>query len=146
MKENHLKHTKWRGREIMKKVLLVVVLILTAISLTGCTTAETVSNNLSEDADQFKILRKVIFYNVITGEYMHVIEGFCSIEADTIDEQLEVTCKIAEGEYIKDYLGLSDNTAYMVLQVDPANVSPYHYKVYLRPETLIPDIEIDLEE
>ena len=129
----------------MKKILLIVTVFLMAFSLSGCTSAEQVSDNLSKEADQFKILRKIIFYNVITGEYMHVIEGYCSIEADMEDEQLEVTCKLGEDSYIKDYLGISDNVSYMILQVEGVNVSEYHYKVYLRPETLIPDIEIDLE-
>jgi hypothetical protein len=75
---------------------------------------------------------------------MHVIEGYCSIEADTLDDQLEVTCKTSPTTYIKDYLGISDNTSYMVLQVDGANVSPYHYRVILRPRVLLPTIELDV--
>jgi hypothetical protein len=33
----------------------------------------------------------------------------------------------------------------MVLQLEPTNVDTYHYKVYFRPATLIPDIEVNPE-
>ena len=126
--------------------MLLVVMGL-SISLSGCMLdsdpADVVSRNLSEDADQFKVLRKVVFINGITDEYLFAIEGFCSIEADRADNQLEVTCKVGEGEYEKHFLGLSDNVTYMVLQLETHNVSENHYKVYLRPQTLIPDIELD---
>ena len=126
------------------KVLFVAIMIGIATMGAGCDAADVASQNISEGADNFEILRKVIFYNVITGEYMHVIEGYCSIEADTLDEQLEVTCKTGPSSYIKDYLGISDNTSYMVLQVEGANVSTYHYRVILRPQTLLPSIELDI--
>jgi hypothetical protein len=129
----------------MKKLLVILVAILLVFTMSGCTPADQVSDNLSKEADHFNILRKIIFYNVITGEDMYVIEGYCSIYADTLDEQLEVTCEINKGEYIKDFLGVSDNVSYMVLQVDPKNVSAYHYKVYLRPQTVLPSIEWDVE-
>ncbi len=130
----------------MKKVIILVVMILTVFTLSGCEdSANVVSENLSKEADNFQILRKVVFYNGITDEYMFAMEGYCSITADTADEQLEVTCKVGEGEYEKHFLGLSDNVSYMVLQLDTADVSEYHYKFYFRPQTLVPDIETDIE-
>lgn len=130
----------------MKKLLVLLAAVVLVLTLASCATpADTVSHNLSEDAEQFKILRKVIFYNSITGEYMYAMEGYCSIVADVADEQLEVTCEIGKGTYVKHFLGISDNVSYMVLQVDAVSVSSYHYKVYLRPETLIPAVELDVE-
>jgi hypothetical protein len=128
----------------MKKIFMLLTVLMITLSVSGCDAADLASENISKGADNFEILRKVIFYNVITGEYMHVIEGYCSIEADTLDNQLEVTCKTGPQSYIKDYLGISDNTSYMVLQVEGANVSTYHYRVILRPQTLLPSIEIDI--
>jgi hypothetical protein len=127
----------------MKKVLLLVLVVLSFFVLSSCeSAADRVSYNLSEDADQFRVLRKIVFYNGITDEYMFAMEGYCSIEADTSDNQLEVTCKVGMDKYEKHFLGLSDNVTYMVLQLDPVDVSEFHYKVYLRPQTLIPDIEV----
>ena len=79
---------------------------------------------------------------------MHIClqwRGNCSIMSDVYDNQLEVTCKVGEDEYEKHFLGLSDNVTYFVLQLETANVSEFHYKVYLRPETLIPDIEVQTD-
>ena len=129
----------------MKKLLLFITVLLMAVTLAGCTPADQVSDNLSKEADHFNILRKVVFYNSITGEYMYVIEGYCSIEADMADEQLEVTCEIEKEGYVKHFLGISDNVSYMVLQLEAADVSAYHYKIYFRPQAIIPNIELDVE-
>ena len=125
----------------MKKIALILLLV-SIIGLTGCSDAGLVSANLSTDADMFRINRRIVFYNGITGEYMLVIEGLCSIEADTLDGQLEVTCKIGENEYKKHFLGLSDNVTYFVEQLDSANVSTYHYKIIFKPSVILPNIEV----
>lgn len=124
----------------MKKVLVVMSLIF-VLALAGCSSkAETVSHNLSKDADEFRIQRRIVFFNGITDTYLLTIEGRCSIEDE--GNQLEVTCKIADGEYKKHFLGLSDNVSYFVEQTESANVSEYHYKVLFRPETIVPDIDL----
>lgn len=130
----------------MRKIFVLVAVLLTAVTLTACDdSAEVVSENLSREADNFQILRKVVFYNGITDEYMFAMEGYCSITADNIDNQLEVTCKVGPDKFEKHFLGLSDNVTYMVLQLETADVDEYHYKFYFRPQTLIPDIETDIE-
>lgn len=129
----------------MKKILLVVMIVFMLVLATGCDTdAQVASQNLSMAADQFEINRRVIFYNGITGEYMLVVEGLCSIKADTIDGQLELTCKVAPGTYKKHFLGLSDNVTYFVEQLEPSAVSPYYYKVIFKPSVIIPDIDVEL--
>ncbi|WP_324188112.1 hypothetical protein [Nocardia higoensis] len=98
-----------------------------------------VSKNLSKESDQFKIDRRVVFFNGITDKYLLVIEGKCSIKDE--NNQLEVTCKTGDDEYKKHFLGLSDNVSYFVEQVEGATVSPYHYKVIFKPETIVPDVD-----
>lgn len=101
-----------------------------------------VSHNLSKDADQFKVQRRIIFFNGITDTYLMTIEGKCSIQPDVDENQLEVTCKIEEDTYKKHYLGLSDNVSYFVEQTDAIKSDPYHYKVIFKPQTIIPDIDL----
>lgn len=116
-----------------------------ALLLTGCATdAQTASYNLSTAADQFEIDRRIIFYNGITDQYMLTIEGRCSIEVDGVDSQLEVTCKTGEDEYKKHFLGLSDNVTYFIEQLKAADVSEYHYRVIFKPESIIPDIDLEV--
>ena len=130
----------------MKKIGMIVLLVVLAFSLVGCgdfvSDASIASSNLSKDADSFKIYRRVIFYNGITNEYILQVEGYCSIDVDTYDNQLELTVKTDNGMFLKHFLGLSDNVTYFVEQLDPTLVSDKHYKVIFKPSAIIPIVEI----
>ena len=124
-----------------KKVALVVGAAAVMILLAGCPSdADVASENLSKEADQFRVDRRIVFFNGITDTYLLSIEGKCSI----FDEgnQLEVTCKTGDNEFKKHFLGLSDNVSYFVEQVEGANVSTDHYKVIFKPQTIVPDVEV----
>ena len=125
----------------MKKVILFVLLIL-VLSLVGCTDADIASENLSKEADMFKIDRRIVFYNGITNDYILVIEGRCSLGNNDSPGELTVTCKTGETTYKKHFLGLSDNVTYFAEQIDSASVDVYRYKIIFKPITIIPDIEI----
>ena len=127
----------------MKK-LLVLVLVNVFIFIGGCSPdSQVASRNLSRAAEMFEINRRVIFYNGITGEYMLSVEGLCAIKADRADNQLELTCKIGQNEFKKHFLGLSDNVTYFVEQLEPAKANVYHYRVIFKPETIIPNIDLE---
>lgn len=124
-----------------KKLIAVAAALAAAVTaLAGCSSdADVVSENLSKESDQFKIDRRVVFFNGITDKYLLSIEGKCSIKDE--NNQLEVTCKTGDDEYKKHFLGLSDNVSYFVEQLEPAEVSRYQYKVIFKPETIIPDVD-----
>lgn len=127
---------------MIKKILVVgaVLLALLGTTASACDDdADVASENLSKAADNFEIVRRIVFYNGITGVYMLVIEGRCSIEDE--GNQLEVTCKTGKDAYKKHFLGLSDNVTYFAEQIDSANVSVDHYRVSFKPEAVIPDIQ-----
>jgi len=69
----------------MKKFFKAVVVGLALVSvmpLTACSSeADTVSNNLSVQAEKFEINRRVVFINGITDTYLLTIEGLCSVES-----------------------------------------------------------------
>ena len=125
----------------MKKLLFLMIAV---IVITGCATdASVASHNLSKSADMFEIDRRVVFYNGITADYILVVEGRCSITADTMDKQLELTCKTGPTTYKKHFLGLSDNVTYFAEQLEAAAVDEYHYRVIFKPESIIPDIDLE---
>ena len=126
----------------MKKIFGCVAVVAAALSLGACSAADTASRNISYDSDNFKVMRRVVFVNGITDKYLLSIEGLCSITKDKEDLQLEVTCKTGEGEFKKHYLGISDNVTYFVEQMDASSVDTFHYKVVFRPETVLPDIDM----
>ena len=117
-------------------------MVLSILTLSGCMDdAYVASSNISKAADNFEIIRRVVFFNGITDKYLLSIEGRCSIKADALDGQLEVTCKVGENEYKKHYLGLSDNVSYFVEQLEPAEAGAYHYRVTFKPQVILPDID-----
>lgn len=126
----------------MKRIKFLVLILLLISVLTGCTDAEVVDQNLSQDADNFKVYRHIVFINNVTGEYLLEITGYCNITADIEDKQLETICKDNNGGYIKNFLGVNDTTTYFVEQIDSKYVSDKHYKMVIKPSELIPFVEV----
>lgn len=132
-----MKQTKKRGLLVAAAVIVGTLLVAS-----GCTSkADRVSGNLSQAADNFEIQRRIVFINGITDKYLMVIEGRCSLGNFDAERELSVTCKVGENAYKKHFLGLSDNVTYFVEQLETADVSEYHYRVFFRPESLVPDID-----
>lgn len=130
----------------MKKV--TILLLLMALFLAGCSAysfssdADVASKNLSTAADNFKITRRIVFYNGITNEYILEIMGKCSLGNYDSSNILSVTCKTGDNSYKKHFLGLSDNVTYFAEQIDGAGVDTYHYDIIFKPSTIIPNIKI----
>lgn len=126
----------------MKKTAIMVA--AGAIALSACQRdADVASHNLSYAADNFEIMRRVVFMNGITDQYMLEITGLCSIEDQK--NQLEVTCKTGPDAYKKHFLGLSDNVTYFVEQLESRGVSVYHYAVAFKPQAIIPDFDLKFD-
>ncbi len=127
----------------MKKKLLAVAALIVALLATTASAcdddADVASDNLSKAADNFEIVRRIVFVNGITDKYLLVVIGRCSINDD--GNQLEVTCKVGKDQFIKNFLGLSDNVTYFIEQVDAVDVSVDFYRVSFKPEAIIPDIQ-----
>lgn len=125
----------------MKKIL--VLMGLTIILLTGCTSADTVSYNISRESDEFKVKRRITFVNLRTGDYLFTMTGKCSIQGGSSDlnSELEVVCRIGKDKYQKHMLYLAEETTYVVEQLEDSDVSRYDYEFIFRPEAIIP-IEI----
>lgn len=131
---------------MIKKLILVVVMIVVVL-LSACSTdADVASRNLSKSADSFEVTRRIVFYNGITGEYILVIEGLCSLGNYDDSGELSVTCKTGPEMYKKHYLGLSDNVTYFAEQLESESVDAYRYRVIFKPETIIPDIDLQIRE
>ncbi len=129
----------------MKNKILKVLSIglLVGAITTGCTSAETVSYNLSKEADEFKVKRRIVFINLRTNEYLLEITGNCSVQGgeSTDNSELEVVCRIGEDKYQKHLLHIANETTYTVEQLEYNNVSRYDYEIIFRPDAIIP-IEI----
>ncbi len=117
-------------------------IVALGVGAAGCSSdADVASENISKDADNFKILRRTVFYNGITDSYILSVEGYCSIGNNDRPGELTITCKVGKDQYKKHFLGRSDNVTWFSEQIDAANVSTEHYKVVFKPSTIIPDVE-----
>lgn len=132
----------------MKKLIALAflpVFVLVGAACSNNSKADVAASNLSKAAENFEVQRRIVFFNGITDKYLLTVEGRCSVQTDNsaLKGSLEVTCKVGPDQYKKHFLGLSDNVSYFVEQTDPVNVDVYHYRVIFRPDTIIPDIQVD---
>lgn len=132
------------NNKYFKLVGWLIVLILIVLSITGCTDAETVSYNISKEADSFKVKRRITFINLRSDEYLFTITGCCSIQEDREDKQLEVTCKVGKNKYQKHFLKETTEVTYIVEQLEYKEVSKYDYEILFRPKAIVP-VEIKTE-
>lgn len=125
----------------MKKRLMVILMAVTMLmSVAGCSTeAERVSYNLSQQADNFNVVRQLTVINCIEGDVLFQMSGKMSITADRADNQLEIIVE-DNGTYVKHFVGLSDNVTYVVedLNLGANAVSKHKYTLNFNPNMWIP--------
>ena len=125
----------------MKKVLislLVGISVIGMVGMVGCTEANTVSTNISKEADNFNVTRRLVVINGRTDTIIFSLVGNFSITVDQEENQLEVIAEVREGVYRKHFIGLSDEIQYFVEDVGDNEVSKYRYEVEFMPEKVIP--------
>jgi len=128
----------------MKKLLLTGLVALMAITgLTACdaSEADVVSENLSKSAESFDVQRRIVFINTMSDKYLLSIEGRCSFE-DTA-RKVDVTCEIGDKQYSKYSMGKAPNVTYVTEQLTAKYEDPFHYKIVFRPETIVPDVDLE---
>lgn len=123
----------------MKKMIAIVLTVVLMLVVTGCTEAERVSYNLSQQADNFNVVRQLTVINCIEGDVLFQMSGKMSINADEVDNQLEILVE-DNGTYVKHFVGLSDNVTYVVedLNLGANAVSKYKYTLNFNPSMWIP--------
>lgn len=122
----------------MKKIVVCILIVSLMACLVGCTEASRVSHNISQEADNFNITRRLAVINARSDKPIFELIGNFSIVTDTIDGQLEVTVEVEQGKYKKHFVYLNEWTIYTVEDVSGAYVDKYHYEVNYLPEMIIP--------
>lgn len=127
-----------------KIILAILSVLMVTTVFTGCETeAQRVSYNLSQQADNFNIVRQLTVINCIEGDVLFQMTGKMSITADIADNQLEIIVE-DNGTYVKHFVGLSDNVTYVVedLNLGANEVNKYKYTLNFNPKMWIPyDVE-----
>lgn len=128
-----------------KKILAICMIGAIVLGLSGCETeAQRVSYNLSQEADNFNVVRELTVIDCITGDTLFQMSGKMSITADTADNQLEIIVENDNGSYVKHFVGLSNNVTYVIedLSLGENEVSKYKYTLNFNPKMWIP-VEVD---
>lgn len=115
------------------------------LTAAGCSSdANKVSENISTAADNFEVQRKIVGINGITDTPAFEVEGRCSITDN--GGNLDVICKHGPDDYRKHKVGLSDNVFYVSTQLDGIDASEYHTRVIIKPQSIIPDFDLQTGE
>lgn len=120
-----------------KRIALALVLIVMAAMLAGCNQAARVSHNLSKEANQFNVTRRLAVINARTDKPLFEMVGNFSI-SNSEHSELEITVQTGPNEYKKHFVYLNEWTLYVVEDVSGATVDPYHYEINFLPEMIVP--------
>ena len=122
----------------MKKSI-ITLLLACVLLLTGCREAERVSYNLSKQADNFNITRRLTVFNMRTDRCIMTMTGKMSIQNEGHDE-LAVIVEIDRKNHVyqKHFIYLNEWTMYTVEDVTGAAVSRYSYEVEFLPQMIKP--------
>ena len=117
-----------------KKMLLLLLAALACMFVfTGCSESSKVSRNVSLEADNFNVTRKLTVINARTDTVLLELTGTFALQNND-DNELEVIIETAKGKYRKDLVYLNDYTMYVVEDVSGADVDKYHYEINFLPE------------
>ena len=115
------------------KLKIIIVVALMSVLLMGCTEADQVSRNVSKEANNFNVTRKLTVINARTDTVMLEMQGTFSVLNNSSNE-LEVICEVGDGIYKKHLVYLNDWTCYVVEDISGAEVDKYHYEINFLPE------------
>ena len=131
----------------MKNAILASILALSVVYMTGCEQREAtvVSRNVSKQADNFNVTRRLTVINTRSDKCILQMTGKMSIEDQKDGIAVLVEVDREKNIYQKHYIYMNKNTMYTVEDVSGVSVSRYAYEMEFMPQTLIP-VKITADE
>jgi len=117
----------------MKKIIVLVLAFMLVVSVSGCTEADRVNHNITQNADNFNVTRRLEVINARTDTPLFELIGNFSLSNNSTNE-LVVTVELEDGTYKKHYIYLNEYTLYVVEDLSGSDVSPYHYEINVLPQ------------
>lgn len=118
---------------LRKAIGLLAALLVAVLLLGGCTESSKVSANISQQADNFNVTRRLAVINARTDKPVFELIGNFALKNNSTNE-LEVICEVSQGNYKKHFVYLNEWTIYIVEDVSGAYVDPYHYEINFLPQ------------
>jgi hypothetical protein len=130
---------KYKGVNKMKKIIAIILMsVMVCITFVGCEDrqADRVSYNISQEADNFNVIRRLVVINARTDKPMFELVGAFSFTLET--NRIIAIVETGKNEYKKHSVGLNDWTLWSIEDISGASVSKYHYEVNFLPEMIMP--------
>lgn len=125
------------NKEIRMKKILILTLITISVLCSCGNQANRVSFNVSKEADNFNVVRRLTVINTRTDKCLMQMTGRISIEDVTGGIAVLVELDRKKGIYQKHWVYLNENTMYMVEDLNGVKVSKYDYELEFMPQELI---------
>lgn len=125
-------------KKIFAWFITVAAIAVIILSLSGCTEADKVSMNVSKEADNFNVTRRLTVINSRSDKCILQMTGKMSIEDVTDGIAVLVELDRDKGIYQKHYIYLNDWTMYTVEDVSGVGVSRYAYEIEFMPQSIAP--------
>ena len=122
-----------KNKMFVTKIIIVLLIFVEILCLTACTEADRVTTNISKEADNFNVTRRIIVFNMRTDKVLFEMTGTFSIKTDT-DGDLNIICQTAENTYQKHFVHINEWVTYVVEDVSTdTTVSKYSYELSIFP-------------
>ncbi len=122
-----------KSTHIDRRFATAIIVAFMLLGLASCTEANRVNSNLSQEADNFNITRRLEVINARTDTPLFELIGNFSLSNNS-DNELVVTVELENGVYKKHYVYLNEYTMYVVEDLSGSDVSPYHYEINVLPQ------------
>jgi hypothetical protein len=120
----------------MKKILAVLLIAVMSLGLVGCRESDRVSHNVSQEADNFNVIRRLTVLNARTDKPLFELIGAFSFTLE--NNRIIAIVETGPSQYKKHSVGLNDWTLWVIEDLGGANVDKYRYEVNFLPEMIVP--------
>ena len=120
-------------KKIFKIILSIVMAVIMVVSLASCRQSNKVSYNISQQADNFNIVRRLAVINARTDKPVFELIGNFALQ-NTSTNEWAIICQTGENEYKKHYVYLNEWTIYVVEDISGADIDPFHYEINFLPQ------------
>ena len=122
----------------MKKIKGILLVVAVVFVLTGCSRqAATVSHNVSQEADNFNVVRRVAVINTLSSKVEFEVIGNISVNTSNASK-LEIIVEAEKGVYKKHLINMTQFNMYVVEDLEGADVNNFKYEVNYMPESIVP--------
>lgn len=123
----------------IKNIALTGLVLISLFGLAACRESDKVSHNISQEADNFNVIRRVAVINTRTDKIEFEVIGRISVDTEANKgKRLEILVETDKGVYKKHMVNLTGWNMYVVEDIEGAKVNQYKYEINYMPESIVP--------